>query len=98
MCRFACEKPAARSGHRSQLRAAESVTGHGTNSNPSANTMSSGAVGAGTSVATSYDSGVPACAMCIVTEPATGAEVDVIEYEYIVPQSSVPPSGAVQTT
>src|SRR6478752_3144012 len=72
--------------------------GHGTGSKPLAKTTSSGPLDAGTSVATSYEAGEPLCATCNVAEPATGADVVVIEYEYSVPQSSVPPSGAVQVT
>ena len=62
------------------------------------NSLSSGPDGAGTSVATSYEAGVPSSATCSVAVPATGAELEMIEYEYIVPQSSVPPAGAVQVT
>src|SRR3954468_6090649 len=71
---------------------------HGVASNPSVKTVSSGPDAAGTSVATSYEAGVPSCATCNVAVPATGAELETTEYEYIVPQSSVPPVGAVHVT
>jgi hypothetical protein len=43
----------------------------------------------GTSVATSYDAGVPASATCRVAVPATGAALLMNENEYSVPQSKV---------